>query len=334
MALGSTALIVITVAITVLLLEVVVRTWGYSARYMYDPVYTHYDQCDTSLVVHKPNLHNVLARGMTVFSTDSLGLRSLHSGEIRYDKPPGEMRIAIVGDSFTFGHGISNTADTYPAVLENILNSESGGALRYRVFNFGVSAYSLAEMTATLNCRMLEIKPDIVICAFIFDDFDPNRMVKVDEYGYTNRRNHNYCVDNFPTLKHLLRRSHLFYLVRDALKVILSKENGESSAKDHVEGSYGHFQDFRRIALQNHIKYLLLLLPSYGSDDLLAVKRKLAQDRFQCLDLSSLWKNYSLEEFRVSRFDNHPSVIVHKEIAVKTAEYLRETLLIPGDARN
>ncbi len=314
----------ISIIFTLVLLEGIVRLWGYSDRYIYDPIYTLCDKCDPPLVVHKPNLRHALARAMTIIDTDSLGLRTVDAGRTISRKSADEIRIAIVGDSVTFGHGVRNSADVYPAVLENILNSGSGGKNRFRVFNFGVSAYSLNEMVDALKCRMLDVEPDIVICAFIFDDFDPNRMVDVDEYGYTNDRKLGGGHNRFPFFKNLLRRLHITYLVRDALLAARRNKNAHISGDARVLELYSCLHEFRAIASQNGVEYCFILLPSFGSDDFSKITGRLDADHFQYLDLSNMWKEYSLEKFRCNKLDNHPSATVHKEIAARVAAYIQD----------
>ncbi len=312
----------VTILLTLALLEGMVRIWGYSDRYMYDPIYASYDKCDTPLVVHKPNLQNALARANTLINTDSLGLRSLVPGRIIGEKPPNTVRIAIAGDSVTFGHGIRHTADVYPNVLEGFLNSVSEGKTNYEVYNFGVSAYSLAEMTATLKCRMLDIKPDIVVCAFILDDFDPGRMVSVDEYGYTNDRKLAVDSGRFPALKRFLRHFHLTYLIRDAF---FAPKQKESNSYDEalVSKSYPYLQEFRKIASEKGIPYFFILLPSYGSEASSKIAEKLGSDGFNFLDLSTLWAEYKFEDYRADKYDAHPSAAVHKQIAERAGWYIK-----------
>ena len=48
----------------------------------------------------------------------------------------GQIRVACVGDSITYGHGIINWAkDNYPSVLQDLLGDD------YCVNNYGVSGY-------------------------------------------------------------------------------------------------------------------------------------------------------------------------------------------------
>ncbi len=312
----------VTILLTLALLEGMVRIWGYSDRYIYDPIYTSDDKCDPPLVVHKPNLKNALARDNTIINTDAMGLRSLVPGRVIGEKRPNTIRIAIAGDSVTFGHGVRNNSDVYSNVLENFLNSASDGKTTYEVYNFGVSAYSLAEMTASLRCRMLDLKPDIVVCAFIMDDFDPGRMVTVDEYGYTNDRSLGGTAGRFPALKSFLRHFHLTYLIRDAF---FAPKQPESGAYDEalVSQSYPYLQEFRKIASEKDIKYFFIVLPTYGSESSSKVIEKLGRDGFNFLDLSTLWTEYNFETFRADKHDAHPSAAVHKQIAERAGWYIK-----------
>ena len=52
----------------------------------------------------------------------------------------GQIRIACVGDSTTYGHGIKNwPKNNYPAVLQTLLGEE------YHVNNYGVSSFAVQE---------------------------------------------------------------------------------------------------------------------------------------------------------------------------------------------
>lgn len=313
---------IVTMLLALLLLEGAVRLWGYSEMYIYDPIYAPFDSCDTPLVVHKPNLSNAHARAGSIVHTDSLGLRSEIPAKIVGEKRPDTIRIAIVGDSVTFGHGIPNAADVYPAVLEKRLSSESAGGFRYEVLNFGVSAYSLVEMTATLKCRMVLLKPDIVVCAFIMDDFDPGRMVSVDEFGYTNDPKLGWGKNRFPLLKNMLRHWHLTYLIRDALFNLRGAKTSRYNDAT-IDQSYRHLKEFKMIASQYGSDCFFVLLPSYGSDDLSKIAERLDRDGLQYLNLSTIWRNYSLDAFSVGKRDSHPSAAVHKEIANSISCYIK-----------
>lgn len=106
---------------TIILLEIGVRLWGYADHYIYDPIYEPYPSAADIPFVHKANLQQARGRGQTIFNTDSLGLRSLASGTVYGSRQPNEIRIVILGDSITFGEGVTQTADTYPQLVANML---------------------------------------------------------------------------------------------------------------------------------------------------------------------------------------------------------------------
>lgn len=65
------------------------------------------------------------------------GLSGMRTTSIAAD---GQIKVACVGDSITYGHGISNwPANNYPALLQDILGDD------YVVNNYGVSGYAVQE---------------------------------------------------------------------------------------------------------------------------------------------------------------------------------------------
>ena len=81
--------------------------------------------------------------------------------EFPIDKPPDVFRIAVTGDSFTYGHGVE-TDETYDKLLEEKLN-EREGALTYEVLNFGVPGYALSKCAEQLRVKILAFSPDLFI---------------------------------------------------------------------------------------------------------------------------------------------------------------------------
>ncbi len=72
-------------------------------------------------------------------------------------------RIAILGDSTTFGMGVDEN-DTYSTMLESSLNKEVPG--NFEVFNLGVPGYGPADYYVLANMYLPSLQPDIVITSF------------------------------------------------------------------------------------------------------------------------------------------------------------------------
>ncbi len=317
-----------------LLLELFVRLWGYSDRYIYDPIYQPFPGSKEIPYVHKPCLKSAKARGLALINTDSLGLRSSKSCEKYGVKEPGELRIAIAGDSVTFGEGVKDTKDTYPERLQRILSQKLPG-IKVKVFNFGVSAYSVKEMAATLKEKMLGIQPDIVIMAVIPHDFDLGRTGIVDKWGYTIHTHPGSPFSRDSEVRNVLRHIHLLYLLRDLYNQYIREGNPQNrrcGSYDEVPASYKYVKIFVETAKKNHIKYAVVLLPSLDREFSRRFKKQLKHDNIVVLDTSLLKDEFSMGQFMASPFDAHPSAAVHKAIAQKIANFIL-TNLLPMDIK-
>jgi len=78
-------------------------------------------------------------------------------------KPEGVRRVAVLGDSFTASIALDD-AETMPAILERVLNTQAGG--RWEVLNFGVDAYSPVQSLLTWRNFARALSPDVVILCF------------------------------------------------------------------------------------------------------------------------------------------------------------------------
>jgi len=108
-------------------------------------------------------------------TTNSKGLRS---PETSYSKPDGVYRIVVLGDSFTFGHGV-NDHETFSRCLDRRLNS---GKRKYEVINAGVSGYGSWEQLEWLKTEGYKYNPDLIITAFCENnDFLDNYIAVIAE---------------------------------------------------------------------------------------------------------------------------------------------------------
>jgi hypothetical protein len=89
-----------------------------------------------------------------LYWSSSEGIRAPHSG-ITFAKFPAKTRIALVGDSHTFGHEMYE--DTWGFLLEKGLGSE------FQVLNFGVGAYAVDQVYLRYEKDVRKWNPKIVI---------------------------------------------------------------------------------------------------------------------------------------------------------------------------
>jgi len=101
---------------------------------------------------------------------DAVAQRAPWAVEFRYNtggfrgpefspKRPGVFRVAVLGDSFTEGQGVEEP-DTYPRVLEKLLNAAEPG--RFEVLNFGRRATDLPALYGIFE-TLLALEPDVVV---------------------------------------------------------------------------------------------------------------------------------------------------------------------------
>ena len=252
-------------------LELGVRLWGYSGHHIYDPIYMPFEGTGDIPYVHKPNLANARGRGYSVINTDSLGLRAKVVGARYGHKKNNEYRIAIVGDSGTFGEGVAGTEDTYPQVLEDTLNRRQS-TFEVQVFNYGVSAYSVKEMAATLEHRMLGVDPDLVVMTIIDHDLVLSRTPRVVTSGYLIQEALTEGIFSYPIVRRTLRFFHLSHVIKDLSGLWFRSENEtmEKLKNGQLPESYLYVRRFKEIAEAHNRPYLILFRPSSGPAAILA----------------------------------------------------------------
>jgi lysophospholipase L1-like esterase len=306
--------------VSFVLAETAVRFSGYARRHLCDPIYQSFAGSAQIPYIHKPNLHKARARGLAVVDTDAMGLRSLAVGEQCGPHQNGEFRIALVGDSVTFGEGVVRTEETFAQILEQTLNRRQQ-AVKARVFNFGASAYSVQVMAATLRHRMLTVEPDLVMMAIIPSDFDLDRTPAVDSRGYLTDNKLSGFLSRDSVLRPWLRKVHLLYLGRDLIypRLDKTKKAEEILAAGQLPASYSYLNHFRAMANEHGVPYRLVLLPSLKSR-FHNFSSHLRADDLAFVDLEPLREKFTEKEFRASPFDTHPSAAAHRAIGEALAE--------------
>jgi hypothetical protein len=99
----------------------------------------------------------------------SLNEEGFRSGPI-VAKRAGVVRIACIGDSWTFGMNVDQDR-SYPARLEALLKQRGSGP-DVEVMNFGILGYSSFQGLELLKRRVLDLQPDVLIIGFGMNDSD------------------------------------------------------------------------------------------------------------------------------------------------------------------
>ena len=118
------------------------------------------------------------------YRTNSLGVRDR---EVASTKPPGTVRILMLGDSFTEGGGLAE-ADTIPRRVEAALR---GGCPGVEVINAGVASYSPILEYLLLKEIGGAVSPDLIVLNFdmtdVHDDFIRTALAELDDAGLPRR---------------------------------------------------------------------------------------------------------------------------------------------------
>lgn len=106
----------------------------------------------------RPNLRlSAAVEGRSIkVETNAHGMRWR---EVTVSKPPGVRRIAVLGDSFTFGCWSASIESSFPAVLERRLGAG------VEILNFGVGGYGFADELLLLREEVLKFAPDEILIA-------------------------------------------------------------------------------------------------------------------------------------------------------------------------
>jgi lysophospholipase L1-like esterase len=146
----------------------------------------------------------------------TINREGLRGDEISTPKPPHTTRLVAVGDSITFGYGIT-AEDTYAKVLEKRLNANASAVKRYEVLNGGTLGGSLGDYLHFLSQKAEKLQPDIVLIGLTLND-----ILVYSEEGGVSEADTQWQGQQLPVVRRfshfLLRHSQLYMLIYSRLK--------------------------------------------------------------------------------------------------------------------
>jgi lysophospholipase L1-like esterase len=113
---------------------------------------------------------DVAPKGDPQVSINSLGFREREIGR----KDPARYRIAIIGDSYTWGQALE-VEERFSNVLGEFLGP------RYEVLNFGIPGHKVADDLAELE-PVLRLSPDFVLLQMYINNFETPSMERPHTY--------------------------------------------------------------------------------------------------------------------------------------------------------
>lgn len=173
-----------------LLTEIFLRIVGYSA-----PLFYQSDQFLGATL--RPNIAGSYIReGRSFVSINSAGLRDR---EHTIAKPPNTFRIALLGDSYCEALQVPIEQTFWWQLQQKLESCGAFGGQHVEIINFGVSGYGTGAELITLQRRVWEYSPDMVMLLMTTNnDISDNLQLlkKGDETPYFSYRGDELVVDN------------------------------------------------------------------------------------------------------------------------------------------
>lgn len=249
------------------------------------------------------------------FKTNSRGYRT---PEVPLKKPEGVYRIVVFGSSNTMGHGVGD-ADAYPRLLERWLNGLEGMDRRVEVVNLAVSGESPSRRLLRMSEEAEQYEPDWILCDATA--LDPSLE---ELHLQAIVRSEPPIPIPFEYVAAALRRAGVS--TGDSPRQFEAKLRGEAEAL--LEGA---FQGWRDFSTRAGIPMTVVMIPRADEKRDTPFIHKLMRTSFRhldldCLDVHDAFDGLTVDQFRVSPWDKHPSVLGHQAIF----EALRDALLARG----
>jgi len=257
---------------------------------------------------------------------NSLGYRD-------YEPMPDEAgltRVAVVGDSFTAGHGISNIDDTYPQVLERELGAG------YDVNLIAQSGWDSIDFPAWIDAYYQNIaprSPQIVVLSYYINDID---------YLLTNEQDPNTAFDfldlNSPAGWFVLNffvPNYVYYNIAQFTSPVRNTNFTDRLIRAHQDDAIWaqhepNLEAFYAWTEAHDAKLVVLLWPQLAaireSQPALERVRAFFENKPDVViaDLSPALEGKPTLELLVNRFDSHPSVEANRLAADLLAGVIRE----------
>ncbi len=201
------------------------------------------------------------ARDWGTVTSNSLGFRS---AEIDQNKK----QIIVLGDSFTWGFGVSDT-ETFPCFLDEMVSK-----LGYQVSNLGVSGYDLGQYYLFLKRHInkfnnlkqvvlvINVQNDLICTAANFDNGKkkPLFIVRNNNLILTNKVINKHCLRNLFSRSYFLGMSWPHNILGDLLSK--AADDRVLSQKELQEVSVLLLQKVFELVLSHNAELLVILNPS------------------------------------------------------------------------
>ena len=264
-----------------------------------------------------------------------INANGLRDEEIPYTKSTDEKRILVLGDSVTFGWGVSQ-GETFSDSMEPLLHEQTGE--QWQVINSGVNGYNTEQEATFLRIEGMRYSPDYVLLIYVSNDAEP----VVDPNVTTWRRYPSWptslpeAVGRLRQLSYLFQLTHLFIRMEkmDLARAAAALEGDVPSADDvrSITGQPNWLRsktallDIAQQCKAAGVPFHVGLFSSMDGGFDPAFIAEMQEEGIEAIHLQPAWQDIPEDLAHVSRIDSHPSVLIHQKIA----EYLVNVLYQMG----
>ena len=263
----------------------------------------------------------------------TINAHGLRDEEIPYAKPDNEKRILVLGDSVTFGWGVSQ-GEAFSDQMEPLLREQTGD--QWQVINAGVNGYNTEQEATFLRIDGMRYSPDYVLLIYVSNDVDP----AIDPNEATWRRYPAWppslpeAINRLRQLSYLYQLTHLFVRMQEMdLARAAAITGNDPTSRGENRSMTGHpnwlrsktaLLDIAQQCREAGIPFLVGLYSSLDGGFDPAFVAELQEEGIDTIHMQPAWEDVPEGEAHVSRIDSHPSVLVHGEIANYLVEIFRQ----------
>lgn len=258
--------------------------------------------------------------------------------EPRPSRDTDTFRILVVGDSFSWGHGV-HPEDSFPHRLETRLDAVSRGD-DFEVVNWSRPGWNTVVEYRSVESSIDKISPDLLLLTFVLNDPEPFDLKKLAVLRKELRRRE----PRFLPSTYLYRKSRFYAMVWDRI---------ENTRIHRAYSTYYHqlfegpdwknclkaLESFRDLARERTIPMALILFPIFDSrmDDAYAYTdlhdkiREVGQSLgIPVLDLLEAYRGVDVYRLALVPYtDAHPNELGHRIAADAILDYLARGRLVP-----
>ena len=280
----------------------------------------------TRLYELRPGVDAIVGRRAIHIQINRAGMRD--DRDLPREKAPGTYRVAVLGDSFTFG-GKVQQSETFSQDLERELRRRDV-SLRYEALNLAVPGYNTVQEMLSLKEAGLAYRPDLVILNFVLNDAGPMQPLARSS-------------SRVPLLiRRLLKRSDLFQLFyvswkRGFLSALPAAfRGGGHHRRELAEGEPGWndaqtaLAELQRICAEHDARLLVVVWPMLVDltadypqrDEHQLVVSACEKLRIPVCDLLPTFEGHDASTLWAERNDHHPNAAAFKMAANAVVQLL------------